>query len=93
MRIEFTKKYEKSQKKLIEQGNVTLADIKETFEDLKKDPQSVNLKKIKCKHQKNRYSIRLKNTQYRILIDYENDLAILQCICDHDDYDRRNKDC
>ena len=53
----------------------------------------LQFKKIQCKHDKNRHSIRIPNTQYRILISIDNDIVVLQCICDHDEYDMRNRKC
>ena len=55
---------------------------------------SLQYKKINCQKDKNRYSIRVINTQYRILMTvYDGNNADLKCICSHDEYDRLNKNC
>ena len=46
-----------------------------------------------CKKDKDRYSIRVVNTQYRILMTMVNNEALLVCVCSHDNYDRINKNC
>ena len=48
---------------------------------------------MNCKKDKDRHSIRVQNTQYRILMSVNKKEIFLICICDHDDYDRRNKNC
>ena len=53
---------------------------------------SLQFKKISCKKEKSRYSIRV-NQNYRILFNKENDIYFFHCICSHDEYDRINKDC
>ena len=62
------------------------------FEDNSNNP-ILHFKKIRCKYDKNRHSIRIPNTQYRILLSINQHIAVLQCICDHDEYNMRNKKC
>ena len=90
-----TKQYLRTKKKILKRFVLKEKDIKSTlklFQENLKEP-SLHYKKMTCKKDKNRYSIRVLNTQYRILMTVENDNAILACVCDHDDYDIRNKGC
>ncbi len=48
---------------------------------------------MNCKKDKDRYSIRIPNTQYRILMNCTIDVIYLVCVCSHDEYDRRNRGC
>jgi len=38
-------------------------------------------------------SLYISNTQYRVLLSIRENLTVLVCICSHDDYDFRNKNC
>ncbi|CAA6816458.1 MAG: Unknown protein [uncultured Sulfurovum sp.] len=90
-----TTQYARTKKKIIKKFILTEEDINSTltlFKENQNDP-SLHYKKMTCKKDKNRYSIRVINTQYRILMTILNNEAILACICDHDDYDMRNKGC
>lgn len=76
--------------------NIELIDkIKETIILLKKDKSDISLhhKKITCKKNKNRYSIKVLNTQYRILLNEFDEYIDLICVCSHDKYQRYNKNC
>ena len=53
----------------------------------------LQLKSIKCKRDKNRHSLRIPGTQCRILMSIVGEVTTLVCVCDHDEYDRRNKKC
>ena len=70
-------------------------DIETTLELFTEDNDNVLLhyKKMICKKDKDRYSVRVLNTQYRILMTVANNKALLVCVCSHDDYDRINKNC
>lgn len=46
-----------------------------------------------CKKDKYRYSVRVLNTQYRILLTVIEEIYELRHILTHDEYDRINKDC
>ena len=95
MTIVETTQYLRTKKKIIKRFILKEEEIKATltlFQKNSKDP-SLHYKKMTCKKDKNRYSIRVLNTQYRILMTVVEDSATLACICDHDDYDMRNKGC
>ena len=68
--------------------------IEKVKELLLKNPShpSLQFKKIVCKKEKERYSIRL-NENYRILLNIIDDKYYFHCICSHDEYDRINKNC
>jgi mRNA-degrading endonuclease HigB of HigAB toxin-antitoxin module len=53
----------------------------------------VRLHQINCKKDKNRYSITILNTQYRILATICNDISIFIKLVNHKTYDRINKNC
>jgi len=95
MQIYKTSQYLRTQKKLIKKHALSQTDIDETLVLFKEDPANISLhfKKMTCKKDKDRYSIRIINAQYRILMNITNEDAYLVCVCDHDEYDRRNKDC
>ncbi len=95
MYIEYSKEYLRSLKRISKRRILSESAINATLESFKKNPYDnrLNFKKINCKRDKNRHSIRVLNTQYRILLSVIDDFAVLICICDHDDYDLRNKSC
>lgn len=90
-----TVQYLRTKKKLLKKHSVSENDIETTLELFTKDKDNVLLhyKKMICKKDKDRYSIRVVNTQYRILMTVMNHEALLVCVCSHDDYDRINKNC
>ena len=90
-----TTQYNRTKKKILKRFVLKEKDIKNTLSIFQKNPKepSLHYKKMTCKKDKNRYSIRILNTQYRILMTVIGDNAMLACICDHDDYDMRNKGC
>jgi len=95
MIIKLSKDYERTLKRVTKRHILT-RDIIDTTIDLFVNDRSnylLGFKKIKCKHDKNRHSIRISNTQYRILLSIDNNITVLQCICDHDEYDMRNRRC
>ena len=95
MQIVETTQYNRTKKKILKRFILKDEEIETTLNLFQINPlePSLHYKKMTCKKDKNRYSIRILNTQYRILMTVEADSAILACICDHDDYDMRNKGC
>jgi len=94
MQVEFDIKYLRSRRKVAKK--ISLKAIEETEELFKIDPnsQKLNLKKIVCRRDKNKQSIRvIGNDGYRILLTTKNDIVIFQDIMNHDKYDRLTKDC
>lgn len=94
LQVRETKQFELNKRKLKNQPDLLLK-IDETIELFITDMNapSLHFKKIKCKKDLNRYSVRVLNTQYRILMTLFDDYADLFCICKHDIYDRYNKGC
>jgi len=90
-----TVQYIRTKKKLLKKHSLSKNDIKITLDLFKRDKAHLSLhyKKMTCKKDKDRYAIRVLNTQYRILMTVLNDEALLVCICSHSDYDRINKNC
>jgi plasmid maintenance system killer protein len=95
MKIEHSKDYLRTLKRVTKKHTLTEDIIDKTVTLYISDSNNIKLqlKKIKCKRDKNRHSIRIPNTQYRILMSITENLTVLQCICDHDEYDMRNKNC
>ncbi len=90
-----TKQYLRTKKKLLKKHSLSEKNIESTIDLFmkKSDDSSLHYKKMTCKKDKDRYSIRVLTTQYRILMTVIENEAFLVCICSHDDYDRLNKDC
>jgi len=95
MQVKFDSSYERSIKRFQKINKNLLFVIDETIELLKtnKDDFRLKYKKINCKKNKNRYSIRVLNESYRILFTVAPTEYVLVCICDHDKYDYYNKNC
>ena len=95
MQIVKTSQFLRTQKFITKKHILSQIDIDKTLKLFANEPhhKSLHFKKMTCKKDKNRYSIRIINTQYRILLNLENDTAYLICVCSHDDYDRRNRGC
>ena len=94
MQVRYVRAYLSSKRSY--QGNKSLLKkIDKTEKLFIEDCKNINLqfKHIDCSIDKKRYSIRVLNTQYRILMTVENNIAELRCVCDHDTYDRKNKNC
>jgi len=68
--IQFTKQYIRTKKKILKQFILKEEQIKDTIALFQKNVNepSLHYKKMTCKKDKNRYSIRVLNTQYRILM-------------------------
>ncbi len=95
MEIIKTSQYLRIEKQLIKRYVLSQIQINDTLELFKEDSNhsSLHYKKMNCKKDKNRYSIRIPNTQYRILMNCAIDIIYLVCVCNHDEYDRRNRGC
>ena len=95
MIVEETIQYKRTKKKLLKKHILNAEDIEKTLLLFRNDisEASLHYKKMTCKKDKNRYSIRVINSAYRILMTVIDDSSFLVCICDHDDYDYRNKNC
>ncbi len=95
MNIEYSKDYVRTLKRITKRRMLASSVIDEAISlylSNRNDPR-LHFKPIACKRDKYRHSIRIPNTQYRILMSVYETLTVLICICDHDDYDRRNKGC
>lgn len=95
MIIEEMVQYKRTKKKLLKKHILSEEEIEKTLLLFEKDTSepSLHYKKMTCKKDKNRYSIRIINSAYRVLMTVVDDSVFLVCICDHDDYDYRNKNC
>ncbi|MBU1658337.1 hypothetical protein KKG72_04705 [bacterium] len=94
MQVNETKTYITSKKRFKNQAQL-LTKIDKTIDALKNDTvtPNMNFKKINCKRDKTRHSIRVVGTKYRVLLSFENNISDLVCICDHDTYEQHNKNC
>jgi len=95
MEVQYTKDYLRTLKRITRKHALSSETIDRAIELYLTDSHDVRLqlKPITCKRDKNRHSIRIPNTQYRILMSIVENTTWLVCICDHDDYDYRNKNC
>ncbi len=87
MQLVKTSQFLRTQKFITKKHIPSQNDIDKTLKLFTSDPhnKSLHYKKMNCKKDKNRYSIRILNTQYRILLNIEDDTAYLICVCSHDD--------
>lgn len=95
MIIEKTPRYYRTVKKIVKTHKLTTEEIEETerlFGENHLNPV-LHYKDITCKKDKNRWSIRVPNTQYRILMTVLGDMAYFVALLNHRDYDKNNKDC
>ena len=90
-----TSQYLRTKKRLIKKHILSEDEIEKVLILFQKEPYNKNLhyKRMNCKKDKDRYSIRIPNTQYRVLMNVDSNKIYLICICNHDEYDRRNKNC
>ncbi len=90
-----TTQYLRTKKHLIKQHAISKVEVESALDLFKEDPYHISLhyKKMTCKKDKERYSIRIPHTQYRILMNISPNTAYLVCVCSHDEYDRRNRGC
>ena len=95
MKIDKSPRYIRTVKKILKSHTLSLAQIEECERLFENDYKHHSLRyhQIRCKKDKNRYSITLPNTQYRILLSSFGDRAILVALLNHKDYDMNNKDC
>jgi len=95
MQVDKTAAYLNTRKKLIKSNRHLEEKIKEAELLLETNhlDSSLDYKKIICKKDKTRHSIKISNTQYRILLSHEDDTFILVCVCTHDRYQIKNKNC
>jgi len=95
LQVNFSPQY-LSYKKKFKKDSLMIKRIDDTIDLFINDNHTPSLKykKITCKKDKARYSIRIIGTQYRILMTiYDSNYADLKCICSHDEYSRINKNC
>jgi len=95
MNIDKTPRYNRTVKKIIKSHKLTkeiIEDAENLFISNPYEP-SLHFKPITCKKDKNRHSIRVPNTQYRILMTLLDDVAYLVALLNHKEYDKNNKDC
>jgi hypothetical protein len=95
MQIIFSNIYQKDKNKLIAKNHLLEDKITQTEELVQKEITNPKLRlhKINCKKDKNRYSITIINTQYRILVTICDNIATFYRLLDHNKYDRYNKNC
>jgi len=95
MQVEFTNHYKRTVTKILKKHYLRQSIIDDTISLLESDykNEKLNFKKIVCKRDKKRHSIRVLGSSYRILFSIIEDTAYLMCICSHDDYDKFNKKC
>jgi len=95
MIIEKTPRYNRTVKKIIKSHKLSISEIEkvETLFIENHNNPTLHYKSIICKKDKNRYSIRVLNTQYRILLTILDNIAYFQALLNHKDYDKNNKDC
>jgi len=85
LQVNETKRYIKLKRKF-NNDNFLTNKINETiklFEEDETNPE-LHFKPITCKKDKNRHSIRVINTDYRILMTIFPEYVDLFCICNHD---------
>jgi len=95
MTIDKTPRYNRTVKKIIKSHKLTKEVIEDTENLFISNPHepSLHFKPIICKKDKNRHSIRVPSTQYRILITLLDEVAYLVALLNHKEYDKNNKDC
>ncbi len=95
MKIDKTPRYNRTVKKIIKSYKLTKEVIEDTENLFISNPYepSLHFKSITCKKDKNRHSIRVPNTQYRILMTLLDDVTYLVALLNHKEYDKNNKDC
>ena len=95
MKIIFSRSFERDYRKITKNNKLLKEKIDFTIETFKsnfKDPR-LHYKHIVCKKDKFRYSIRVINTSYRILMTCIDNICEFRFLLEHDEYDRKNKDC
>ena len=95
MTIEKLPRFLRDVKKLTKKHLLTSEQIEETEQLFIEDCELKSLRyhAITCKKDKNRWSITVPNTQYRILVSDLGDVVKFLTLLDHNAYDRINKNC
>ncbi len=95
MLVEKSSPYLSTRKKIIKHNNdlESKIELAEELLEINHLDSSLDFKKIVCKKDKSRHSIKISGTQYRILLSHEDDVFILICVCTHDRYQIKNKNC
>jgi len=95
MTIEKLPRFLRDVKKLTKKHLLTSEQIEETEQLFIADRELKSLRyhDIKCKKDKNRWSITVPNTQYRILVTDLGGVVKFLTLLDHSAYDRINKNC
>ena len=91
--IIFSSDFNRTKKKYIKNSSLNQEILEEVIAIFRENPQKLEYKHIKCKKDKNRYSIRVFNTGFRILLSSLPNSFVFRCICNHNEYDRRNRKC
>ena len=91
--IIFSSDFQRSKKKYLKKNPNNENILEEVITTFKTNPKRLEYKSIKCKKDKNRYSIRIFNTSDRILLSSLSNSYVFRCICNHKEYDRRNRGC
>ena len=91
--IIFSSDFNRTKKKYIKNSSLNQEILEEVIAIFRENPQKLEYKHIKCKKDKNRYSIRVFNTGFRILLSSLPNSFVFRCICNHNEYDRRNRRC
>jgi len=95
MQVKVESSYKRSLKKIQKKDKQLIPIIEDTLKLLLENKEDTKLKykKMECKKNKNRYSIRIINKPFRILMNVSETSYNLVCVCDHDKYDHYNKNC
>ena len=91
--IIFSSDFQRTKKKYVKKYPNNDKILEEVITIFKDNPQKLEYKPIRCKKDKDRYSIRILNTSYRILLSSLPNSYVFRCICNHNEYDRRNRGC
>lgn len=91
--IIFSSDFKRTKKKYIKNSPQNEKILEEVIATFKDDPHKLEYKPIRCKKDKDRHSIRVFNTGYRILLSSLPNSYVFRCICNHNEYDRRNRGC
>lgn len=92
-KIVFFSDFDRTKKKYLKNSSSHAKILVEIIAIFKENPQKLDYKPIRCKKDKNRYSIRVFNAGYRILLSSLSNSFVFRCICNHNEYDRRNRGC
>ncbi len=95
MTIEKLPRFLRDVKKLTKNRLLTIEQIEKTEELFieNRELKSLRYHPITCKKDKDRWSITVPNTPYRILVSDLGDVVKFNTLLDHDAYNRINKNC